>query len=56
MALLKASLVFLFAAAVMMPAISTTPAHAWKKKCYHCYYTSYGKKICHNDCRCYRTH
>jgi len=46
----------LFTAMLATPVVTATPASAWKKKCYHCYYTAYGKKICHNDCKCYRKH
>jgi len=50
-------MIILFATAIAAPIMTATPASAWKKKkCYHCYYTAYGKKICHNDCKCYGTH
>jgi len=56
MKLLQGALIILFTAVVVSPIVTATPASAWKKKCYHCYYTAYGKKICHNDCKCYKRH
>ena len=57
MKLLQSAMIILFATAIAAPIMTATPASAWKKKkCYHCYYTAYGKKICHNDCKCYGTH
>lgn len=56
MKLLKTSMLVLFASVLVSPVISATPAHAWKKKCWHCYKISHGKKVCHDDCRCYGKH
>lgn len=56
MKLLKMSMLLLFTTVLVGPVVSATPAAAWKKKCWHCYSVGYGKKVCHDDCRCYRKH
>lgn len=54
---------FNIAAAFVALAMAFAPAaasaqykHGYSKKCYHCYYTKYGKKVCHNDCKCKGRH
>jgi hypothetical protein len=44
------------AASMLMPIALSVSAHAQYKKCFHCYVTKYGKKICHNDCSCQYDH
>jgi hypothetical protein len=51
----KIKLALAVAATLMVPVALSMTAYA-QGKCYHCYVTKYGKKICHNDCSCYGTH
>lgn len=52
----KVALACAIAASMLMPIALSVSAQAQYKKCYHCYVTKYGKKICHNDCACQYSH
>ncbi|MDX2155906.1 MAG: hypothetical protein SFW09_05275 [Hyphomicrobiaceae bacterium] len=42
--------------AAMLATVLGTVAATAQGKCWHCYYDSYGKKICHDDCSCKGSH